>query len=110
VSVEVEVTTPREALEALKAGADIIMLDNMQVNEMRQVVNAVNGKVRLEASGGITLDNVHQVAMTGVDMISIGLTHSVKSLISAWNLNHRPSGSLNPSLKLPFICSYRGCQ
>lgn len=79
--VEVEVTTTKEALEAMKAGADIIMLDNMQPNEMRQVTGFACGKVRLEASGGITLDNVHHAAMTGVDIISIGaLTHSVKAL------------------------------
>ena len=79
--IEVEVTTTKEAAEALKAGADIIMLDNMDVTEMKQVVNMVRGHTRLEASGGITLDNVHQVAMTGVDIISIGaLTHSAPSL------------------------------
>jgi len=79
--IEVEVTTTKEAAEALKAGADIIMLDNMDVTEMKQVVNMVRGHTKLEASGGITLDNVHQVAMTGVDIISIGaLTHSAPSL------------------------------
>ncbi len=79
--IEVEVTSTKEALEALKAGADIIMLDNMQTTEMRQAVNLVAGRARLEASGQVNLDNVHQVAMTGVDMISVGaLTHSVKSL------------------------------
>jgi nicotinate-nucleotide pyrophosphorylase (carboxylating) len=80
-AIEVEVTSTREAAEALKAGADIIMLDNMDVTEMKQVVNMVRGHTKLEASGGITLDNVHQVAMTGVDIISIGaLTHSAPSL------------------------------
>jgi nicotinate-nucleotide pyrophosphorylase (carboxylating) len=81
VTVEVEVTSTGEAVEALKAGADIIMLDNMSPNEMRQVVKLVSGRARLEASGGITLANIHQVAMTGVDTISIGaLTHSPKAL------------------------------
>jgi nicotinate-nucleotide pyrophosphorylase (carboxylating) len=57
------------------------MLDNMSANEMRQVVNLVSGQAKLEASGGITLANVHQVAMTGVDIISIGaLTHSFRAL------------------------------
>ncbi len=79
--IEVEVTNTKEALDALKAGADIIMLDNMSVNEMRQVVNLVSGQTKLEASGGIKLENVHQVAMTGVDIISIGaLTHSFRAL------------------------------
>jgi len=79
--VEMEVTNPKEALDAAKAGADIIMLDNMSAQEMRQVVKLVSGQAKIEASGGITLANVHQVAMTGVDIISIGaLTHSVQAL------------------------------
>jgi len=81
ITLEVEVTSTGEALVALKAGADIIMLDNMSANEIRQVVSMVAGQAKLEASGGITLANVHQVAMTGVDIISIGaLTHSYKAL------------------------------
>jgi nicotinate-nucleotide pyrophosphorylase (carboxylating) len=81
ITIEIEVTTTGEAVEAMKAGADIIMLDNMDAKQMRQVVNKVAGKAKLEASGGITLANVHQVAMTGVDIISVGaLTHSYKAL------------------------------
>jgi len=79
--VEVEATTIQEALDAAEAGADIIMLDNMSPDEMRRVVNSVPSQVKIEASGGITLDNVGAVAMTGVDFISIGaLTHSTKAL------------------------------
>jgi len=79
--IEVEATGIREAAGASKAGADIIMLDNMGVKEMRQVVNKVAGQAKLEASGGITLEKVRQVAMTGVDIISIGaLTHSFQAL------------------------------
>ena len=79
--IEIEVTNTKEALEALKAGADIIMLDNMTPNEMRQVVNLVAGQAKIEASGGVTLENVHQIAMTGVDYISVGaLTHSYTAL------------------------------
>jgi nicotinate-nucleotide pyrophosphorylase (carboxylating) len=81
VTVEAEVTSTKEALDALKAGADIIMLDNMSPNEMRQAVKLVSGQAKIEASGGITLSNVHQVAMMGVDIISIGaLTHSARAL------------------------------
>jgi nicotinate-nucleotide pyrophosphorylase (carboxylating) len=81
ITIEVEVTSAREAADALKAGADIIMLDNMSVSEMKQVVNMGAGKAKLEASGNVTLENVRQVAMTGVDIISIGaLTHSYKAL------------------------------
>jgi len=79
--IEVEATGIKEAMDALKVGADIIMLDNMSINEMHQVVNLVSGQAKLEASGGITRANVRQVAMTGVDIISIGaLTHSFRAL------------------------------
>jgi len=81
VKVEVEASTIQEALDAAEAGADIIMLDNMSPDEMRRVVNSVPSQVKIEASGGITLDNVGTVAMTGVDFISVGaLTHSTKAL------------------------------
>ena len=79
--VEVEVETVDAAQEALSAGADIIMLDNMNLAAMRQVVKLVQGQALLEASGSITLDNVRLVAETGVDLISVGaLTHSAKAL------------------------------
>jgi nicotinate-nucleotide pyrophosphorylase (carboxylating) len=81
ITVEVEVVNLTEAKEAVNAGADIIMLDNMSVADMKQAVILVGGRARLEASGGITLANVHQVALTGVDFISIGaLTHSYQAL------------------------------
>ncbi len=81
ISVEIEVTTPQEAAEAAGAGADMIMLDNMGQDDMRRAVEVVAGRARTEASGGITLANVRQAAMTGVDIISIGaLTHSPKAL------------------------------
>ena len=79
--VEVEVESVKQAQEALSAGADIIMLDNMKLEGMRKAVKLVRGKALLEASGGVTLDNVRSVAETGVDYISIGaLTHSAKAL------------------------------
>jgi len=81
IKVEVEVNTIQEAREAVEGGADIILLDNMSPDEMRQVVSLVPDYVKTEASGGITLDNVQAAAMAGVDFISIGaLTHSVKAL------------------------------
>jgi nicotinate-nucleotide pyrophosphorylase (carboxylating) len=81
LKVEVEVNTAQEALDAVEAGADIIMLDNMSPDEMRRVVGLVSGQVKIEASGGITLENIRPVAMAGVDTISIGaLTHSPKAL------------------------------
>ena len=79
--VEVEVRNTTEALEAIEAGADIIMLDNMNPGDIRKAAKSIHGPALIEASGGITLDNVRTVAETGVDFISIGaLTHSVRAL------------------------------
>jgi nicotinate-nucleotide pyrophosphorylase (carboxylating) len=79
--VEVEVGTLSEALEAVEAGVDIVMLDNMNLEDMRKAVKSIHGRALIEASGGITLDNVRAVAETGVDFISIGaLTHSARAL------------------------------
>lgn len=81
VKVEVEVTSAQEAADAVAAGADIIMLDNMSPEEMHHVVSLLPGQVKSEASGGITLKNVRAAATTGVNIISIGaLTHSSKAL------------------------------
>lgn len=79
--VEVECETLAEVQEALAAGADRILLDNMTTAQLRRAVAYVEGAVALEASGGITLDNVREVAETGVDFISVGaLTHSAPIL------------------------------
>ncbi len=85
--IEVETRTLEEVREALEAGAPIIMLDNMPPAMMREAVALVNGRALLEASGGIGLDNVRDVAETGVDFISVGaLTHSVKAADISLNL------------------------
>lgn len=79
--IMVEVRNEAELDEALPLRPDYILLDNMSNDEIRTAVQRAAGKVRLEASGGITLDNVRAVAETGVDRISIGaLTHSVQAL------------------------------
>jgi len=81
LKIEIEVGTVSEALEAVEAGADIVMLDNMNLADMRKAVKSIHGRALIEASGGITLDNVRAVAETGVDFISTGaLTHSVRAL------------------------------
>jgi nicotinate-nucleotide pyrophosphorylase (carboxylating) len=81
LKIEVEVKTPEEAIQAAEAGADIVMLDNMNLKDMRQAVRLIKGRALIEASGGITLESVRDVAETGVDLISIGaLTHSPKAL------------------------------
>ena len=81
--VEIEVTSVEEALEALAGGADIVLLDNMPVEKMRQVVEAArsDGRALIEASGGVTEENVRAIAETGVDLISVGaVTHSAPAL------------------------------
>ena len=78
--IEVEADTLAQVRECLDCGVDIILLDNMDCHTLRQAVEMGQGRALLEASGGIRLDNVRQVAETGVDMISIGaLTHSAPS-------------------------------
>ncbi|MFQ5860021.1 MAG: carboxylating nicotinate-nucleotide diphosphorylase [Dehalococcoidia bacterium] len=81
LKVEVEVTSVEEAREALEAGAQVILLDNMPLAEIRRVVELVGGRAPIEASGGVNLETVRAVAETGVDLISVGaLTHSVRAL------------------------------
>ncbi|MGF1636168.1 MAG: carboxylating nicotinate-nucleotide diphosphorylase [Cyclobacteriaceae bacterium] len=81
LKIEVETRSIEEVKQAMTCGADIIMLDNMTLEEMKEAVKIVNGTIPLEASGGIQADTIVSVAETGVDYISIGfLTHSVKSL------------------------------
>lgn len=81
VKVEVEVENLQQVKEALQAGTDIIMLDNMPLAMMQQAVKLINGKAVIEASGNVTEETVAQIADTGVDIISSGaLTHSIKAL------------------------------
>ncbi len=80
VKIEVETRNFDEVKEAVEAGADIIMLDNMNNEQMSECVKFIDGRAKTEASGNITLDNIASVAKTGVDIISLGaLTHSVKA-------------------------------
>ena len=79
--VEVEVISPQQADEAAAAGTDVILLDNMPVDLLRECVQVVHGRALLEASGGVGLDNVRAIAETGVDVISVGaLTHSAPAM------------------------------
>ena len=81
VKIEVETRDLDEVKQAVEAGADIIMLDNMSNDEMKTAVELIGGRALTEASGGITLENVREKAETGVDIISLGaLTHSVKAM------------------------------
>lgn len=81
IKIEVETTTLEQVQEALDADVDIIMLDNMSSKKMKEAVNFIAKRAKIEASGNMTLKRIRKVAATGVDYISIGaLTHSVKAL------------------------------
>lgn len=79
--IEVEVTSLQQLEEAIVAGADVALLDNMDLEGLRQAVQLCAGRILLEASGGVNLDNVAAIAATGVDLISVGaLTHSAPAV------------------------------
>ena len=81
IKVEIEVETIEQLEEVLDAGADLVLLDNMGVEQMAAAVKVTSGRAVLEASGGITLETVREIAETGVDIISVGaLTHSARVL------------------------------
>lgn len=81
LKIEVEAKSPEEALEAADARADIVMLDNMSIDDMRKAVGLIERRCLIEASGGVNRDSVRAIAETGVDIISVGaLTHSPQAL------------------------------
>ena len=81
IKIEIETTSPADAFEAAEAGADVVMLDNMDLEEMRQAVTLIGHKAIVEASGGVNLNTIRAIAETGVDWISVGaLTHSACAL------------------------------
>ena len=86
--IEVEVEELSGVEEALEAGADIIMLDNMDISTMEKAVDIIDGEVIIEASGNVTEENVEEIAECGVDIISVGsITHSAKALDLSFRLN-----------------------
>jgi nicotinate-nucleotide pyrophosphorylase (carboxylating) len=90
MKIEVETESLEQVREALEAGADIIMLDNMELERMKEAVALIAGRAVVEASGGVTLETIRSIAETGVDVISVGaLTHSVKALDISLDLNQR---------------------
>ncbi len=92
VKIEVEVQTLAQIDEALAAGAEVIMLDNMDLDGMRSAVARIAGRAVVEASGGITLERLGEVAGTGVDLISMGsLTHSAKALDISLEIGPEPA-------------------
>ncbi len=81
LEVEVEADNLLQVQQALEAGADIVLLDNMSTDQLRAAAKLARGRARTEASGGVTLENVRAIAETGVDLISVGaLTHSARAV------------------------------
>ena len=81
LKIEVEADTVEQARVAVEAGADIVLLDNMSCDQIREAIKLIDGRSKTEASGGVTLETVRQIAETGVDFISVGaLTHSAPSV------------------------------
>ncbi|MFC8688201.1 carboxylating nicotinate-nucleotide diphosphorylase [Brevibacillus porteri] len=90
MTVEVEAESFEQVQEALAAGADTIMLDNMSLDQMVEAVQFIDGRAIVEASGGVSLETIGDIAKTGVDIISVGaLTHSVKAFDISLDLNTR---------------------
>ena len=90
VMIEVETRNINEVKEAISAGADIIMLDNMDCETMREAVKIASGKAKLEASGNVTEETIVSIAKTGVDIISVGaITHSVKAFDISMRIDKR---------------------
>jgi nicotinate-nucleotide pyrophosphorylase (carboxylating) len=89
VRIEVEVTDIKGLEEAINAGADAVLLDNMSLEEMGKAVSVAGGRVILEASGGVTLESIGEIAKTGVDLISVGaITHSARSVDISLEVTH----------------------
>jgi nicotinate-nucleotide pyrophosphorylase (carboxylating) len=81
LKIEVEADDLKQVKQAVNAGADFILLDNMNLKQLRQAVKIVNGRAKTEASGGVNLKTVRAIASTGVDFISVGaLTHSTRAV------------------------------
>lgn len=90
VKIEVEASSLSEVKEAIDAGVDVIMLDNMDVEQIKKAVSLIDGKAVVEVSGNVTLENLNRVAATGVNIISVGaLTHSARSVDISMKLNAR---------------------
>ena len=94
LKIEIEVDRLDQIHEALKAGADIILLDNMSPEELKSSVAMIDGRALIEASGGVNLSTVSEIAATGVDLISVGsLTHSAPALDIGFDFEVESTGS-----------------
>jgi nicotinate-nucleotide pyrophosphorylase (carboxylating) len=92
VKIEIEVDTLDQLREVLDEGADAILLDNMTLEQLREAVSLIGGRMTVEASGGVTLDTIAAIAETGVDLISVGaLTHSAPALDLGLDIEIEPT-------------------
>ncbi len=92
LEIQVEVESLADAVAAFEAGADLLLVDNQPPDKIREIVEVIDGRIPIEASGGVTLDTVRSIAETGVDRISIGaLTHSVRAVDIALEWTDRSS-------------------
>ncbi len=90
--IEVEVSDMTELAQALEAGADVIMLDNMTPEQIEKAVGVIDKRALVEVSGGVNLDNIVSMAETGVDLVSVGaLTHSAKAVDMSMKIRNTPS-------------------
>ena len=95
--IEIEVTTLEELAQALEAGADVVLLDTMNVAALKEAVAPVDGRALLETSGGVTLETVAEIAAPGIDLISVGaLTHSATALDISLDLDLTQDGEDPP--------------
>lgn len=94
VAIEVEVANIRETIEAVSSGADIIMLDNFKIDDIKKAVKVIGKSAFIEVSGGVTLDTVRRIADAGVDFISVGaLTHSAKAVDISMEITGNEAGA-----------------
>lgn len=94
VAIEVEVANIRETIEAVSSGADIIMLDNFKIDDIKKAVKVIGKSAFIEVSGGVTLEHVRRIADAGVDFISVGaLTHSAKAVDISMEITGNEAGA-----------------
>ncbi len=96
--IEIEAQSLDQVDEAVAAGADVILLDNLSIGEVREAVRRIAGRAKVELSGGVTLDRIPELAATGADFVSVGaLTHSAAAVDLSFELEPEPAGPAGAS-------------
>lgn len=97
--IEIEVQNMAEVCEALKVGVDIILVDNFEIDDVREAVRLTRGRAKIEVSGGVTLDRVDEIAASGADYVSVGaLTHSAPAVDAHFEMQAETSTGQTPSV------------